>query len=609
MGGMRVFLVCLLLWMGGAVRAADPTIAYTVEMPKPQTHLLSVTLRLTRPVGRMLELAMPVWTPGSYLIREFARNVQDVTVTDGSDRPLPWRKTDKSTWRVETGEAQNVIVRYQVWCNDPAVQAAEVSESHAFWNATATLMYLVGRLALPSTVTIVPPPGSDWKVATGLEKIGENVYRAADFDELYDCPVEVGPFTRLTFTAGGAAHHIVLDGPGNYAPERLTTDLKKVVETHLALFGGAPPYKEYTFLVHLRAGGGGLEHRNSTTLGFGGFGFSADGPTKSFLDLASHEFFHLWNVKRIKPDALGPFDYSRENPTRLLWVAEGWTSYYGPLLVRRSNLTTPADYLSGLAGSIAALERTPGRRRMSVEEASFDAWIKYYRPDENAVNSQISYYTKGSLIALLLDLTIRGRTTGAKSLDDVLRLLWERHGKTGKNVTAGDLQHACEEIAGGSLEPLFATAVRGRDELSFDDALATVGLRLLRSGDAKEPKKEAWLGANLTLTGERLLVSSVPDDTPAFDQGLVPGDWILAVDGLRVGSVADFTARLSERGPGQMVSIALFRGSSLRTLTVTLGERVKPDYKLVPVETPTDAQKKAYAAWLGDGAELKARTP
>src|SRR5919107_1608080 len=426
-----------------AAQTPPVDISFTVAMPRPHTHLLEVEVAIKRAAsGRQEErLVMPVWTPGSYMIREFERHVQDFAATDAAGQPLKWEKTNKNTWRVVTNGARDWRATYRVYANELSVRTSELNSGHAFWNNANILMYLDGYLQSPSTVRVLAP--DVWKVATGLPAVlgQKNTFRAENFDVLYDSPFEVTNFKTLVFNVKGVAHRIVIDGEGNYDPERMRRDVQKIVETQVELMGSEVPYRDYTFILHLRAdAGGGLEHLNSTALGYPRFGFriergdratsAAPNTTgtpqrdyRGFLSLVSHEFFHLWNVKRIRPDVLGPFDYTQENYTKLLWVAEGITDYYADLVLRRAGLITESEFLSATARAMQNLQNTPGRLVLSVEESSYDAWIKYYRQDENSVNSQISYYDKGAILGLLLDLEIRKRSNNAKSLDDVLRYL------------------------------------------------------------------------------------------------------------------------------------------------------------------------------------------
>jgi predicted metalloprotease with PDZ domain len=582
-----------------AASAARPDISFTVSMSRPYTHMLEVEMRVQRASGLTVDLIMPVWTPGSYLVREFERHVQDFAAKDAGGRALSWTKINKDTWNIQTGGARDFSVSYRVYANELTVRTNELNDQHAFWNNAALLMYVNGQLGAPSTVRVLPPLG--WKIATGLPEVPnqKNTFSAENFDILYDSPFEVSNFKTINFEVKGVPHRIVIDGEGNYDPERMRTDVQKIVETEAALMGEIP-YKNYTFILHLRSsGGGGLEHLNSTALGYPRFGFRPEAGYKGFLGLVAHEFFHLWNVKRIRPDALGPFDYTGENYTKLLWVAEGGTEYYSGIALRRAGLVSDKDYLGQLARAFQGLQNTPGRLEMSAEEASFDAWIKYYRADENAVNSQISYYDKGQILCALLDLEIRRRSHNTKSLDDVMRYLYTDFYKKGRNYTPEDFQRVAEQMAGESLEQFFSRYVRGREELDYNASLEAAGLRLDtgRSADGAAARK-AYLGADLGQDGERLVVRRVYAGAPAYEQGLNTGDQIVALDNMRVNNEA-FNARLAEKRPGDLLHLTLFRSDDLRTLDIKLGERAEGDYRIIPVAQPTAEQMRLYQDWLG----------
>ena len=573
-----------------------PSFHYRIEMPSPHRHLFDVVFTATGPLPESVELRMPVWTPGSYLVREFGRHVQDFA-PDAAGRALAWAKTDKNTWRVETGGARELRVRYSVYANELSVRTNELTDRRAVWNNAALLMFPEGHLDAPSTLRVAP--FGNWKVATGLPPAREpNTFRAENFDALYDSPFLASDFTEVRFEVRGVPHRVVFDGPGNYDPERVRRDVAKVFEAAVGVMGDVP-YKDYTVLVvQGPTRGGGLEHRNSTLLSWRRFAFAAEADWLEFLTLVSHEVFHVWNVKLIRPEPLGPFDYSRENYTRLLWVAEGVTSYYEVLLVRRAGLMTDRQFLDAHARLIQQLQETPGRFEQSLEEASFDAWVKYYRPDENTVNSTVSYYDKGQLVALLLDLEIRRRTEGRRSLDDVMRRLYGEFGKRDRNFSPADFQRAAEAEAGGSLDKFFAAYVRGREELDFDAALDAVGLRLDAAGTGAAARERAWLGANLAEEAGRLTVRNVPAGTPAYEQGLYASDQIVAVEGYR--ATRDFLdARLREKRPGDTLTLTVFRADELRTVNVKLGGRAEAAYRLVPVRNPTERQSRLYQAWLG----------
>ncbi|HST51167.1 MAG TPA: PDZ domain-containing protein [Pyrinomonadaceae bacterium] len=588
-----------------------PQIAYTVSMPKPYTHFLEVEARLRYTSGapNNVSLVMPVWTPGSYLVREFERNVEGFNAADGTGRALSWSKTNKNTWRVEIGSARELRVTYRVYSNELSVRTNEVNDRHAFWNNAATLMYPDGNLGSPSTLRVEPFGG--WKIATGLPAVaGErDTFRAENFDILYDSPFLVSDFRVVAFEVKGVAHRVVIDGEGNYDAERIRRDVQKIVSTEAEMMGEIP-YHDYTFLLLLGSGGGGgLEHLNSTSLTYRRFGFSTEADWRGFYGLVAHEFFHLWNVKRIRPDALGPFDYTQENYTRLLWVAEGFTDYYSNIFVRRAGLMTDRQYLDDVARAFQNVQSTPGRLEQSAEESSFDAWIKQYRPDENTVNSTISYYDKGAVIGLLLDLEIRKRSGGARSLDNVMRALYKDFYKQGRNYTPEDFQREAEAAAGTSLDEFFRRYVRGHDELDYNAALDVAGLRLdTTSTPAGRPAaEEAYLGATFARDGEpvvgrttppgALVVRSVIAGTPAYEQGINAGDEIVAVDGFRATS-AFLAARIADKRPGDTITLTLFRADELRTFNVKLGSHANAAYRINPVAQPTDQQKRDYQAWL-----------
>lgn len=578
------------------VKPVPPDVSYTVSMSKPWTHLLEVEMRLKwTEMPEKAEIVMPVWTPGSYLVREYARHVESFGVTDATGANLAWRKIDKNSWQIDTKGAKEIVVRYNVYSNELTVRTNELNDDHAFFTPAALLMFPKGQIAAASTVKVVPY--KDWKIATGLPKVAgeDNVFRAENFDVLYDSPFEVGNFKEYKFEVMGKPHRYVINGDGNYDIKRIIRDTTRVIEESSKIFGDLP-YDDYTFILNLR-GGGGLEHLNSTALQWNRLGF-AGARHNDFMSLVAHEFFHLWNVKRIKPDVLGPFDYENENYTKLLWVAEGATAYYESVLIQRAGVITAREFLEGKAAQIQALQERPGRFETSLEEASFDAWIKYYRQDENAINNQISYYDKGEVVNFLLDLEIRGASKGAKSLDDVMRQLYDEFAKKGRNFTPEDYQKVSELMAGKSLEDFFAKYVRGRAELDYDASLSTVGLHLKNS----KGRETAYLGANTRQDGDRLVITSVPKDTPAYDQGLNANDQIVAIDGARANTNF-LQAYLAEKKAGETVKISVFRFDMLREFDIILGARARPAFQILPVDAPTDEQKSLYLAFLG--SELK----
>lgn len=570
-----------------------PEIGYTISMQKPWTHLLEVEMSVKWiQMPEKIELKMPVWTPGSYMVREYARHLQDFAAKDGVGNQLQWRKVNKNTWQIDSKAAKELLVTYRIYANELTVRTNELNDQHAFWNNTATLLYVKDQLAARSTVKV--NPYGNWKIATGLPAVADapNTFVAENSDVLYDSPFEVSDFNETTFDVQGKKHRIVITGEGNYDLKKLAADTAKIVEEGYKIFGELP-YNDYTIIINLR-GGGGLEHLNSTALQTDRFSFKPDARYKNFLALVAHEIFHAWNVKRIRPDVLGPFDYEKENYTKLLWVAEGATAYYEGILLRRAGLITDKKFLETKASLIKQLQETPGRFATSLEEASFDAWIKYYRQDENAVNNQISYYDKGEVVSMMLDVTIRTASNGAKSYDDLLRYLYTEFFKKGKNYTPEDFQKAAELMAGKSLADFFDKYVRGTDDIDYSSIVNGIGLEL----SARESSKSsAFFGAEFTQTGDRLTIRSIAAGTPAFEQGLNTSDQIVAIDGYRA-SQTFLQTYIGGKKPNDKIKLSIFRFDKLREIDLTLGSDSRKEYDFIRVAEPTNAQKDLYRQYL-----------
>lgn len=575
---------------------------YRVSMPRPHSHLFEVEAHFAAGPD-VLEAVLPVWTPGSYLVREFARQVQEVSAVTPEGEPLAVRRVDKRTWHVEA-QGRAVRLRYRVYAHELSVRTSHLDGSHGYFNGATLFLYTEATRGQEHHVTVQAPSG--WKVFTALERQGE-AFVARDYDELVDSPFEVGPHTPLSFTAAGVPHEVVVWGDTPPEPEKLCSDLQRICEAQARLFGGLPS-RRYLFLVYLTdKGRGGLEHKDSTALLFPRTGLHNARGWEDFLTLAAHEYFHLWNVKRVKPQALVPFDYAQENYTTLLWAFEGATSYYDNLFVLRAGLMSAPRYLTRMAETLSALHATPGRKVQTLTEASLVSWVKHYRPDEHTPNSAISYYLKGEVVAMLLDLELRRATSDARSLDDLMRLLWQRHGD-GSGVPEGGVEALAEEVAGRSLSAFFDRAVRTTEELDYS-AFAHVGLEVrLRPRETPndkggppphrskgEGRAKGWLGVT---TKGSATVALVVDGSPAQEAGLYVDDELVALDGWRVDG-AGLLARCEEKSPGEPVRVTLFRRDRLMEVPVTLGQKPADAAWLARVDKPTEAQKAAYQAWLG----------
>ncbi|WP_218079599.1 M61 family metallopeptidase [Anthocerotibacter panamensis] len=578
-------------------------ITYTVAMPDPTNHYYQVQMQVSEVPAEPQHLVMPVWTPGSYLVREFARNVQGVQAVDSQGQPLTVTKTDKHTWKIAGTSTGGFTVNYQVYANELTVRSSHLTSDHGYFNGASIFPYLDGYKETPITL-VIQPAATFKKIATGLPLVSEknNTFQAQNYDILVDSPVLVGNFKEYSFTVRNVPHRLILDGQGNYDAPQLTNDVKKIVEEQSRTMGTIP-YPDYTFLMLLSAtGSGGLEHLNSTSLQVGFDRFKPAINYRRVLGLVSHEFFHLWNVKRIRPLGLGPFDYTREVYTNNLWIAEGTTSYYDDLFVRRAGLMETDIYLQNLADAIKDYQQTPGRLVQSLAQASFDTWIKYYRPDENSVNSSISYYDKGALVSFLLDMELRRLTDNRQSLDDVLRLMNQNFGQPGQpGYTDRDFQQTCEKVAGTGLADFFQKSVYTTAELDFKPALALAGLALKTESSKGEddPKKRAYFGADIRNETGPALITNVRSATPAALAGLNAGDDLIAIDGIRVDA-SSYKQRLADYLPPATVQFTVVRDRKLLVLPVTLQPQPDDIYKIARLPKPTAQQRAIYESWLKD---------
>jgi predicted metalloprotease with PDZ domain len=464
-------------------------------------------------------------------------------------------------------------------------------------------MYPDGKIGSSSTITIQPYKG--WtKISTGLDPVKgrANTFFAPDFDVLYDSPIEVGNQDIFEFDAAGVKHEVAMYGGGNYDKARLSADMAKIVTEETKVFN-ENPNKRYVFIVHnTQAGGGGLEHLNSTVLGAIRLGYAADDSYKSFLGLVAHEYFHLWNVKRLRPKALGPFDYSIENYTTNLWIAEGFTAYYDNLMLRRTNIYSPEKYLDLLTTDINTVENQAGNRIQPVSEASFDAWIKYYRPNENSRNSTISYYDKGAMIGLILDLEILGATKGVKRLDDVMKAMYDEYYKKQKRgYTDAEFKAMAEKIAGKSLDEIYTKYINGTESISFNSYLGHAGLYLVNDN---ANKSVATLGTGTAVRDGKVIITYVQRNTAAWIDGLSVNDEIIAVDDYRVtgatdaNGTSDLARLIASKKVGDKVKITIARDGLIKTITVTLTKNPGARYRIEVDQNATAEQLAIREKWL-----------
>ena len=587
-----------------------PTLAYRVAMPQPQTHLFEIELVVQGWQSTVLDLKFPVWTPGSYLVREYERHLQDFVAIDAADRPLPWRKLAKNHWQIAIGALDCVTIRYRLFANELTVRTNHLDSTHAYFNGAATFLYPQGGLSLPLQIAIALPDPT-WRVATALPQVTPEsaallsqtvegnsethllTFQAANFDELVDSPFEIGLHDIYEFDVLGKQHELVVWGKGNLQASAAIADIQKIIQTEADLFGGLP-YDRYLFILHLtNQGYGGLEHKNSCSLIYSRYGFGQPDKLNQFMQLVAHEFFHLWNVKRIRPKELETFDYDGENYTPSLWFSEGTTSYYDLQIPYRSGIYKRPEFLNQLSKEITRYLNTPGRLVQPLAESSFDAWIKLYRSEAHSGNHQISYYIKGEMLSLLLDLKIRAKFNNQRSLDDVLRQLWQTFGQPERGFTAQELESMIAQVADEDLRDFFQRYLHTTEELPIQAYLDPFGLQLKPMFDRHVP----YVGLRLASEQGREVVKFTEAGSPAHNAGIDPGDEILAIDGLRLGA-NQWNDRLADYQAGDQFTLTYFHQDELRTATIRL-ESPKPNrYDLVVSKTLTPDQEQLLHGWL-----------
>jgi predicted metalloprotease with PDZ domain len=569
-----------------------PQIHYIVAMSQPETHLFEITLKIINYPLSILDLKMPVWTPGSYLVREYERHLQDFTAF-ANNEALSWQKISKNHWQIAKKDVSEVTISYRIFANELTVRTNHLDTTHGYFNGAALFFRVPKYEHLPIQITIIPPDDK-CQVTTGLPTVNkiENTFFAADFDTLVDSPFEIGFHQLHNFEVLEKPHELAIWGKGNFQPQRMISDFQKIIEVEAQMFGGLP-YDRYVFFVHLlQQGFGGLEHKNSCSLIYQRFGFRSQDKYELFLQLVAHEFFHLWNVKRIRPKGLEVFDYDQENYTPSLWFCEGTTSYYDLIIPLRAGIYNTKAYLNYLSKEITRYLTTPGRKVQPLSESSFDAWIKLYRPDANSANSQISYYLKGEMVSLLLDLLIRVHHQNQRSLDDVMRQMWEKFGKNEIGYTPEELQNVIESVADINLSDFFNRYLHGLEDLPFNQYLENFGLQLV--GDTNE---EPYLGVRINIENGREIIKFVEADSPAQKAGINTGDELLAIDGIKTGN--QLNERLKDYQPNDSIQVTVFHQDELRTYSVTLAAPNYSRYQIKPLNNPDSTAMSNFTGWLG----------
>lgn len=572
-------------------------ISYTISFPKPETHYVKVSLHINNINQESLELKMPVWTPGSYLIREFARQIEREASYSEKGRKILFNKTSKNSWRLNTKNTSSVTFEYWVYCYELSVRTSFIDDSHAFLNGANIFMYLEGYQNDAYKIKIEKP--NNWaNINTSLPSVKNNLWEriAANYDELVDSPIEIGNHEVWEFEAKGILHKVAMCGTSNCNKEPFLQDLKKIIETSTELMGGNP-CKEYLFIIHNTDNKyGGLEHLFSTACHVPRWDYSPKDKYQKTMGLLCHEYFHLWNGKRIRPQELGPFNYESENYTRLLWIVEGFTSYYDDYILYKSGLFTTEEYLTELAKLYTQIVNQPGNDVQSLTESSFDTWIKYYRQHENSPNNQVSYYGKGACIAIALNILILEATNSAKSLDDVMRFLYKDYlSKPEKGYNESDILGILKKVSGVDFKKFIQKHIEGTDPVNFEKIFQKAGLEL-KNKEANTTKKE--LGWKTTWRDGKLIVTGLDKNYGAYQSGLNTDDEIISIDGFRVFD--GFEKIYEGKKAGESLDIIFSRQGIIKNLKVKITQNSKVDYSLTPISKPDKKQKVLLKAWLGD---------
>jgi len=579
---------------GRAQNSQGSLIEYTVSMENPNNHYFHISLNYSGFGEKSVLLKMPVWTPGYYMIMDYPKNLINFSVTGLSGNKLVWKKTSKNCWEINTEGEILIRVTYDIFAFRTSVADSFLDDGRGFISPTGIFMYPEGKKDHPVTVSIIPYEKFS-EISTGLDPVPgrKNTFYATGFDVLYDCPVLAGNQEIIRFETGGIPYTIAAENLGKVERPKLIEDYRKIVETSTSLIGEIP-YKHYTFIM-MNKGMGGLEHTNSMAVFSNRLDIGSSELSGGWLSFIAHEFFHLYNVKTIRPIALGPFDYDRENYTDMLWFSEGVTSYYENLILNRAGLFKREDVFRELKTSISNYENIPGHHFQSVAESGFDSWMLFFNRSENASNTTISYYDKGCALGMLLDLRIRYESGDKKSLDDVMRTLYKVYYKgLNRGFTNVEFREVCEKAAGASLAEIFDVYIPTTNEIDYSKYLAYAGLSI-DTGFVETPG--AWLGIETRQEGENLIITKSEWNSPGYNAGLSPHDLIKEIDGEKATAVVLATT-LGAKNPGDKVRLTISHRDMTNDVEVSLGKKTARSFEITPFSNPTPEQSAILDKWL-----------
>ena len=569
-------------------------IKYNLKMPKPQNHYYHVEMELEGFKGKTIDVKMPIWAPGSYLAREFAKNVNLVTAVDVNGKEIPVKKINKNTWRISKGKAGKVTIKYEVYAFELSVRTSFLDLTHGFVSGSGVFMYVDGYKDYSGKLVVFPH--NDFNVITtalkreaeGVVGDGAQTFIFKNYDQLVDCPIEIGNQELFSFKAAGVNHKVAMYGFGNYDIEQLKIDMAKVVESATNVFG-QNPNEDYTFIIHnVVDAQGGLEHVNSTVLSVNRWTYQGD-EYLGFLKLVAHEYFHLWNVKRIRPVELGPFNYDKENYTSLLWVMEGFTSYYEKMILLRAGFYDKKTLLGKMFSSLNYVEGSVGSRVQPVAHASFDAWIKAYRPNENSRNTTMSYYSRGSVIAMMLDAKIIKKYNGEKCLDDFMQMIYAKYYE-GKNrgFSESEFKQELADFIGESLDEFYSKYIDGTEIPDYHSMFSPLGVDVAYIG-----KSEPSVGVSVRDSGGKTIISAIRSGSAGEEAGLSVNDEIIGVNGIRVDK-ASIESYFNSLSSGAYIDVLFAREDQLFSSEIMVTEYEQPKFKY----TISSTDNELYKYWL-----------
>ena len=572
------------------------TIAYQLRMPKPQNHYFEVEMTLSDFKEKELNLKLPVWAPGSYLVREFSKNLNLVKAFDENGKEIQVVKKTKNTWTVKSNGEKKIKVKYEVYSFELSVRTSFLDLTHGFVSGSGVFIYVDGYKDKSGLLEIVKHPTFSTittalpKAKMSIAKDGSESFEFSNYDQLVDCPIEIGNQVVFDFTAAGVKHTVAMYGEGNYDIPTLKKDMAKVVQAATDVFG-VNPNKEYVFIIHnVVDGQGGLEHTNSTTLSVNRWTYQ-DAEYTGFLSLVAHEYFHLWNVKRVRPIELGPFDYDQENYTSLLWVMEGFTSYYEKLILVRAGFMSKEDFLNKLQGSINYVEGSVGTRVQPVAHASFDAWIKAYRPTENSANTSMTYYSRGSVIASIIDILIIDNSKGKQCLDHFFQHLYKKYFiEMNRGFSETEFKAELEKFVGKNLDEFYKKYIDGTEILPYAEVFDKVGISVVDNTSFKPS-----FGATVREEGGKVMVKNVRAGSSAEEAGISVGDEIVGCNSYRVDQ-AMLEAMMSGLATAETADLLIAREEKLLAVKVRMTNFRKPNFQLV--KQSNDKPTANFMYWL-----------